>query len=292
MNKYIINLIKKTFLLPLAVVVILLLQGCEKVIDVDLNVSEPAVVIEGNLSWKHTSLKVKVTTTGSYFDSGQSEPVEGAAVYLETAAGIRMEVNDEGEGNYRLDRVPLKSGSTYKLVAEVEGQEYSAVSVLNPAVKIDSLSGEYYKEARFFDGGFRMQLFFMDPPDQKNYYRVKVYKNGVLFNSADDLIVFDDGVLDGKPVQVRLRGQTFAAGDTARVELHSICKNVWEYFNTLREVASLNPGSPSPANPVTNFTNGALGYFSAWSHSSKVAFISAKSAVAVKNDDFVVVEFQ
>jgi hypothetical protein len=291
MNKNIINLIIKPSLLPLAVGMILLLPGCEKVIDMDLNVSEPAVVIEGNLSWKHTSLKVKVTTTGSYFDSGQSEPVEGAVIFLETDAGVRMEVKDEGEGNYRLDRVPLKARSAYKLVAEIEGHEYSAVSVLNPSVKIDSLSGEYYREARFFDGGFRMQLYFMDPAGQENYYRVKVYKNGVLFNSPDDLIVFDDGVLDGKPVQVRLRGQTFAAGDTARVELHSICKNAWEYFNTLREMASLNPGSPSPANPVSNFTNGALGYFSAWSHSSKVAFISAKSAVAVKDDDFVVVEF-
>jgi hypothetical protein len=291
MNKNIINLINRIVPLSLTVVLILLMQGCEKVIDVDLNMSEPVVVIEGNLSWKHSSLKVKVTTTGSYFDSGQSESVEGAAVYLETAAGERMEVKDEGEGNYRLDRVPLKAGAAYKLIAEVDGNEYSAVSVLNPSVKIDSLSGEYYKEARFFDGGFRMQLFFMDPAEQKNYYRVKVYKNGVLFNSADDLIVFDDGALDGKSVQVRLRGQTFAAGDTARVELLSICRNAWEYFNTLREMASLNPGSPSPANPVSNFTNGALGYFSAWSHSSKVAFISSKSAVAVKPDDFVVVEF-
>jgi hypothetical protein len=291
MKNNIINHVKKTILLPLAFIIMLVLQGCEKVIDVDLNVSEPVVVIEGNLSWKHTSLKVKISTTGSYFDSGGSEPVEGAAVFLETAAGVRMEVKDEGEDNYRLDRVPLKGGSPYKLIAEVDGYEYSAVSVLNPSVKIDSLSGEFYKEARFFDGGFRIQLFFMDPAGQKNYYRVKVYKNGALFNSADDLIVFDDGVLDGKSVQVRLRGQTFAAGDTARVELLSICKNAWEYFNTLREMASLNPGSPSPANPVTNFTNGALGYFSAWSHSSKVAFISAKSAVAVKDDEMVVLDF-
>ena len=278
-------------ILPLACGFILVLHGCEKVIDVDLNISEPVAVIEGNLSWKHSSLKVKVTTTGSYFDSGQSEAVEGAVVFLETAAGDLLEVKDEGEGNYRLDRVPLKAGAAYKLITEIDGYEYSAVSVLNPSVKIDSLSGEYYKEARFFDGGYRMQLFFTDPPDYKNYYRVKVYKNGVLFNSADDLIVFDDGALDGKSVQVRLRGQIFAAGDTARVELLSICKDAWEYFNTLREMASLNPGSPSPANPVSNFKNGALGYFSAWSHSSKVAFISSKSAVAVKDDDFAVVEF-
>ncbi len=270
----------------------LILHGCEKVVDIDLNISEPVSVIEGNLSWKHSSLKVKVSTTGSYFDSAQSQAVEGAAVFLETAAGDRLEVKDEGEGNYRLDRVPLKAGAAYKLIAEIDGNEYSAVSVMNPSVKIDSLSGEYYKEARFFDGGYRMQLFFTDPAGLKNYYRVKVYKNGELFNSANDLIVFDDGALDGKSVHVRLRGQIFATGDTARVELLSICKDAWEYFNTLREMARLNPGSPSPANPVSNFTKGALGYFSAWSHSSKVAFISSKSAVAVKDDDFVVLEFQ
>lgn len=270
---------------------VFLLPACEKVISVDLNESEPAVVIEGNLSWKHTSLKVNISTTGSYFDSTGAGAVEGAMVYLETHDGNRMHVKDEGKGVYRLDKVPLKAGTPYTLTAEVNGQQYTAASVLNPPVKIDSLGCEYFKEARFYDGGYRMQLYFQDPAGQENYYRVKVYKNGVLFNSASDLIVFDDGILDGKMVQVRLRGQTFSAGDTARVELLSIDKNAWEYFSTLREMASLNPGSPAPANPVSNFSNGALGYFSAWSHSSKVAFIFNKMPVAAKNEDLVVIDF-
>jgi len=254
-----------------------LFTGCEKVIDVELNDEGPVIVIEGNLSYSTSDINVKITKTGSYFSTDLPDAVDGAAVFLEEESGIKHRVEEEGEGQYRLQRILLKPCTTYRLVVEAEGMNYSASSTLHPPVRIDSLGYEYISETRFFDGGYRLLLYFTDPMGKDNYYRIKIYRNGELMNGLEDLIVFRDDELDGRHIQVRLRRQTFAAGDTARIDLLTLDRAAWLYYSTLREMADLNPGSPAPANPVSNFDNGALGYFSAWSGSTATIYIGDKT---------------
>ena len=44
----------------------------------------------------------------------------------------------------------------------------------------------------------------------------------------------------------------------------SISKTIYEYYNSL-ETNTTDGQSASPANPTSNITNGALGYFNAYS---------------------------
>ncbi|MFW5773387.1 MAG: DUF4249 domain-containing protein [Tangfeifania sp.] len=252
------------------------LFGCEKVIDVDLNEANPEVVIEGNLSYEEGALKVKVSKTTSYFESGSGEKVNNAGVFLEHHTGQLIEINETAPGIYREDRLLIQPGNLYKLRVDVGGEVYTAESFLHEPVKIDSLSYTHYTGNNFFDGGYRVKLYFADPTGETNYYRSKVSKNGKLENEVSDLIVFDDSALDGKIIEVTLRGQPFNAGDTAKVQLISLDKHAYEYLSTLRDLANTNPGSPAPANPISNFSNGALGYFSAWSHDSKDILIEKR----------------
>jgi hypothetical protein len=257
----------------LPILLLFLFFSCERVIDVDLNETNPEIVIEGNLSYYGGELEVIISKTGSYFSPIPSGKVENARIYLMNEEEIRVNAKHIGQGIYKAEGLPARSGAEYSLHVEAEGREFVAKSTLHAPVKLDSLSYEYQNGARFFDGGYRILLYFSDPPGEENFYRVKVHKNGELLNEVGDLIVFDDNRLDGKGIQVRLRGQLFDAGDTARVQLLTIDRNAWRYFTTFREMASLNPGSPAPANPASNFTNGALGYFSAWSGDEKEIII-------------------
>ncbi|MGC9352189.1 MAG: DUF4249 domain-containing protein [Mariniphaga sp.] len=247
--------------------------GCERVIDVDLNESNPQIVIEGNLSYNDAELEVRISKTGSYFSTTQIEKVNDAEVYLVNSEGTRVEAEAFGNGIYKIENYPLEQKKEYHLFIESEGQKYDAKSTLHPPVKIDSLGFEYQKDVRFFEGGYRLLLYFSDPPDEENFYRIKVFKNEELFNSVDDLIVFDDSGLNGKGIQVTLRRQLFDVGDTAYVQFLTIDEKSFLYFSTFREMANTNPGSPAPANPISNFSNGALGYFSAWSFEEKEIII-------------------
>lgn len=275
LHKSLLNLHKsplnlhKTFFSILSLFFLFIFWSCERVIDVDLNEASPEIVIEGNLSGTDAELEVTISKTGSYFNTGPVEKVKNVRVVLENGQEHQKEAKETADGRYRIDNISLVENETYKLIVKAENKEYQAVSTLYEAVKVDSLSYEYSREARFFEGGYRVLLYFSDPANTDNYYRVKIYKNQKLFNGTDDIIVFDDSSLDGKGIQVRLRGQVFDLGDTAKVELLSIDKNAWLYFTTLRDMVNANPGSPAPANPVSNFNNGALGYFSAWSVSKK-----------------------
>lgn len=276
-NKSLLNPSSAHFILLLVPIFILFFSSCEKVIDVDLNESEPAIVIEGSLSHNDGVLKVKVSKTASYFSKESNTKVGNADVILDNGPGFRFEAEETEPGMYSLNNLQLNTNSVYRLTVRVENEEFVAVSALPPMVDIDSIGYEYQQEQAFFDGGYRLHLYFKDPIEKENFYRIKVYRNGKRFDEGDDLIVFDDTSLDGKTIQVRLRGQLFNEGDSARVELYSIDKNAWKYLTTLRELANLNPGSPAPANPLSNFSNDALGYFSAWTKSTRQIIIQESS---------------
>jgi hypothetical protein len=66
-------------------------------------------------------------------------------------------------------------------------------------------------------------------------------------------------------------GNNVKIGDTIIVELLSIDKAAYDYFNTLKDILSSDrsPTSLSPANPNTNVSNGALGYFAAFTIDTK-----------------------
>ena len=67
---------------------------------------------------------------------------------------------------------------------------------------------------------------------------------------------------------------TLEPGDSVKVILESIDKNVREYFRLLRQLNNQNGiESAPPANPATNITGGALGYFNAHSEKKKLLIV-------------------
>ena len=63
----------------------------------------------------------------------------------------------------------------------------------------------------------------------------------------------------------------------------SIDKSTYDYYRTLADLLYTNPffGS-TPANPNTNLSNGALGYFGSYSSSFKTLVVTQQMIDAVK----------
>ena len=250
----------------------MLFFGCEKVIDVDLNEAAPAIVIEGKLSSNPEDAEVKISMTSSYFDTVPSEKVSGAIVTVISDFGDKYIFSEIENGIYKSNKIRFRDGNTYRLSVETEGKKYEAASKLNPAVNIDSLKF-YYEDSPFFESGYYVNVYLYDPPGVKNFYRLKYSKNGELQNSIEDLILFDDRYVDGNSIEVTLFNQPFELNDTITLQLISLDEGAYEYLRTFQELVNSNPGSAAPANPNTNLSNGALGYFSAWSSVTKSAII-------------------
>ncbi len=259
----------RTILVSIAV----LLFGCEKVIDVDLNEADPEFVIEANLTNSINLAEVKVSKTGSYFGDTPIEKITGAVVNIEDEFGKGYNLHEVEDGVYRTFEIMPMENVTYHLRVETEGHKFESSSKLNPVVLIDSLKYYYDDGFVFLNEGYIVKMYFSDPSNRKNYYRVKVFENDTLRNSPDEFILFDDRMINGKSLELTLHGIIFDPGDKATVQLVSLDEAAYQYYNTFQELINVNPGSAAPANPISNISNGALGYFAAWSADTKTVII-------------------
>jgi hypothetical protein len=95
-----------------------------------------------------------------------------------------------------------------------------------------------------------------------------VSKNG---ENLTGIFLYDDRLSNGNEIDFfffNFNDEEFQKNDNIEVELLNIDEPVFTYFKTLRKAqanTSAGPfGSQAPANPISNWSNGALGYFSAF----------------------------
>ena len=62
-------------------------------------------------------------------------------------------------------------------------------------------------------------------------------------------------------------------GDQVTIEMHCVDNPVWQYFNTLGQARGNNAQAITPANPLSNISNHALGYFSAQTKQSALSIL-------------------
>ncbi|HKZ66576.1 MAG TPA: hypothetical protein VJ111_09490, partial [Chitinophagaceae bacterium] len=63
------------------------------------------------------------------------------------------------------------------------------------------------------------------------------------------------------------------SGDTVKLDMLCIDPAVYKYWYSVNQSATGNSQSASPANPVSNISGGALGYFSAHTIQTKTLLV-------------------
>lgn len=246
------------------------LSSCEKVIDIDLNSQNPQLVIEANFSNADSICTVQLSKTVNFSDSNTFPTVSNAVVILSDNLGHRDTLDEvNGAGLYGTNRIAGIPGLSYTLEVQAEGKIYIANNTMPQAVALDSV----YTEESLFGGpdADRLSLVpvYTDPAGQGNNYKFVVYKNG---NRKKGIFITDDAFTDGQANAQPLFGGEFKlnTGDIATVELQCIDAGTYLYYYSLLQVSSNGgpSGSAAPANPVSNFSGGCLGYFNAHTSSS------------------------
>jgi len=252
-----------------------ILYGCQQVVSIDLNIANPRVVVEGNIKDQPGPYSVVLSTTGSYFDSTlATPPISHAQVVITDNLGNRDTLKEVISGTYQSSTLIGVSGRTYTLSVKADGKEYMATSSMPTKVFIDSL---YALPRHGLDGesGYDIYVTFKDPPELGNYYRINARSSAVIPADSIDgrrYRLFTDKLTNGNVMTERIRaGRNVSVGDTITIELRSIDKATYDYFHTLSDILSSDrsPTSLSPANPNSNISGDALGYFAAYTIDSK-----------------------
>lgn len=234
--------------------------ACEDIIELELNDADAAIVIVGEISNQHQFHDIRIHRTVPVSAEGSTfDPVSAASVQVTDQAGRANTFHEVEPGLYRSDRFRGVIGRTYHLHAEIEGQLYEASSTMPRTVMVDSIgtgTNDFIGSDHVF-----VTLKFRDPAGEPNFYRYTIAVNDSLPRYVN---VYDDKFNDGLTVAHELitLDLSLNPGDRVLVQRQHIDENVFRYW---RAISSANPGAAAPANPPSNISNGALGYFSAQS---------------------------
>ena len=232
-----------------------LFYSCEKVIDLNLKTSSSQIVIQGTIYDHPGPFRVNITKSVNFDESNTYPAVTGAIVKISDNTGFSEYLTEDSAGIYATSQLEGIPGRTYSINVNADGQTYTATSTMFPAVEIDSI---FIKNK--FGTVTSINILFKDPVNTLNYYRLIDFIN---MKQQPSIMSSSDFGFDGKIITGRIfyDEKYLKSGDTLTFWLESIDKGVYDYFRT----ASNSGGGQeaSPANPVSNISNHALGFFSA-----------------------------
>lgn len=251
-------------------------SGCEKTIELDLKQSEPKIVIEGLLTDHTTHNYVKITRTTGFYSSGKSPRVTDATVMVEDDAGnsftyLHNPNNHADSAGFYVPEVRFKgvAGRTYKLTVVSGGQTYEASDKISRIPPIDRLAyrinedeqADPEEEGKFYE----VLMWVKEPQETRDYYLFRSFSNGepAFFNETD--IYYADDELIGENIDGISIPAFFKSGDKARIEVFSLSRSAFIFYRDLQKLLTNDGGmfGAPPANPRTNLSNGALGFFQA-----------------------------
>ncbi|MFK7797093.1 MAG: DUF4249 domain-containing protein [Aureispira sp.] len=255
-----------------SIVIALLAFSCQKVIDIDIAGNEPVLVIESYME-EDSLCFVQLSTTIDIFDGQIPRFIEDATITIMDDLGNQETLLPYFAGRYYGVAMRGEVGRTYTLSVSVDGKQYQASSSLLPVVPIDSIRIEEVDTFGFFVSDYRnVRLHYTDPSTTQNAYLAKfVYAPNPNNNEAFFLerkYLLNDNNQNGLANSVFLFSQPLESGDVIVAELRSIDQAIFDYYFSIEDALTGNSfTSAAPANPITNWSNGALGYFGAWSKS-------------------------
>ncbi len=256
--------------------ILLLGISCTEEIDIDLNSSNPQIVVEGNVANNDETTIIKLSYSVNFDESNTFPKVEGAIVELSDDLG-NMELLDEiSPGVYSTNTLTGRIGGTYYLSVQKDEKILKSKSTIPDQVPFDSLIVEKSSGMEGPGGmgpsiNYNIFVEYNDPENEINYYRFVELVN----NEIKSTYVFDDRITNGSKTRSPLISfnRNLSIGDTLKVIMQCIDKEVYDYFNSFGNLMGGPANSSTPANPYTNIEGGVLGYFSAHTYEQKEVII-------------------
>lgn len=261
------NFIKNNVFVLLCAV--LLFSSCEKIVDLKLDNANPVLVIDGGINDQNENQVVKISKTYNFTEPNKFNAVSGATVVLTRPNGSTVNYTEVSPGNYQSVKTRGIPGNKYTLNVTVEGKTYTASSTMPARVTLDSLT---FKQFNFFgEQNTYVAVNYNDPAGTENQYRYILKAKGKI----EEDMVSEDRFNNGNKVSdvVFYEVDDLVTGDTIGVEFQCIDRNVYRYFYSLGQNNGSGGPPVAPANPVSNFNNGALGVFNAHTTSKRAIVI-------------------
>jgi hypothetical protein len=263
---------------------VIVIASCTEKVNLKLDESYTRIVVDGFIRSDTGEYKIILTKSSEYFANVPSPRVINASVSLSDGTNsIPLTETEPGvSGVYATDKnFAGIIGQNYQLnihlpEAVAGNRDYSASSLLPRVTKLDSIT-TIFKDTWGKEGFWQVKLYAQDPPEEKNYYLLNLYRNGKLWSDTitkvgvSDDTFFQGNYIDGIEVffiDNSRKYQTLNVGDTIMLELSGITKEYYDFIMQVQQAGFNIPFfSGPPANVVGNVDHGGVGFFAAYSSS-------------------------
>ncbi len=277
--------IKKYFRIVLTASIILLvvlfvLTACEDVIDVDVDDFEQRIVIDGSISDNAAGSRILISYTENAFKVSGSAKIYDANVIVTDDAGNSEVLNEAEPGKYLFTSMYGEPGRKYSIKVECNGKEYNGISTLNQPMEIDSI--RFAAETSFTIWNipfsyYKTKIYLENKKGIDEYCIIKINDSSNKINKTT--IVYQDKYAGDNPILLIDDNAQLKKNETINIELLTLDKSSYEYFFQLNELSE-ETGLDIPDilnvntyNPNSNLSNGALGYFYAYSYKKYTAVV-------------------
>jgi len=237
------------------------LHGCYVISDEDLfEVYDPKIVVEAQINNLNQPHVVKISQSVNPNDSIISNTISNAIVIVSDNKGNSELLQMREPGIYLMNEIKGIPETEYSLSVSINDKKYSAVEVM-PNAAIISKTEIKYIDKFVSESGNYIKLYILKVNKQPHYYKVEVTKNDSLYNSYDDLIIFDDAY--STDTIKYLVPYAFKPNDSVMIDLHAISSEMYRYHYELRKQTNntFRNIQPPMQNPPSNIQSDVLGYF-------------------------------
>jgi hypothetical protein len=242
----------------------LALLSCEDVVDVELEKSEPRLVIEASLLWNEeleTNLQViKLSTTAPYFDD-EIWPATDALVKVWADTGEEYLFEEVSNGIYQNRNIQPVENIEYHLEVIYDQEVYTATEEY---ITVPELQFVEQDLGGFSGDEYEFKIFYEDPKEDENFYLFRY------LNDRFSMQIYTDEFTNGNLTFAFFNDEDAETGDLVQFEIQGISSNFYEYMFILRSQSGNDAGGPFQTQPSivrgnivnqTNPDNFPFGYF-------------------------------
>lgn len=261
--------------------IILSFISCEKDADIVIKEMPPQLVVSSMLSNNINESYVKLSMTkGFERNTYEYTPITDAQVKATDNQGNIISFLPNSDGIYKTN-TPAIVGNTYTLDVAKSTHHLTAESTMQSEVILQDFEISNSQVGR---RPASLVLQFQDPSPETDYFKIKVYFEDVATPGNEYLIanfVANDFAYNSQTHKLKVGRLRMRTSGTFRVHLVHIDKDVYKYFETLKNLGEMGYGdspfvSAVPGNPNTNI-QGGIGYFVTGTTSIKEKFISVSN---------------
>ncbi len=269
-------------ILYISFTLLVLANACTEPFDVTLDSTHIRMVVQGSISNERMAHQVSLTKSADYFSNAPAPRVTGASVSISDGENT-FTLTEISDGWYETDTITGEIGKTYTLTILSEGETYTASSKLNYCTPIDSINFGYYDISDYYEeeedadsSGIETEPYLailinaQEPETPGDFYIWNVYRNNVLESDTLYELNFSDDLFSNGEYWYNEEVQWYEEaiiGDTVTLEMQAVPEDYYHYIIEVLSVTVWNAGplGGPPANPVGNISNGAMGFFLAYS---------------------------